>query len=159
MTTTPPEEPQSPGTPPTPPPPSNQPPVGGYQAPPPGYQAPPPAYGTAPTGAPLSDSDQRLWATLAHAGAIVLYFVAPLVVWLIYRGRGQFVEEQAKEALNFQILVAIAGFVSTLLVAVGIGAVLLPLVGLANLIFCILAAVAANKGEAYRYPLNWRIIK
>ncbi len=174
MTTTPPEEPQGSGTPPTPPPPSGyeaappayQAPAGGYQAPPPGYQAPPPgyqapapAYGAAPTGAPLSDSEQRQWATIGHAGAIVIGFVAPLVVWLIYKGRGQFVEEQAKESLNFQILVAIGAFVSSILVGIGIGLVTLPLVLLANLIFCILAAVATNKGEAYRYPLNWRIIK
>ena len=107
MTTTPPEEPQGSGVPPTPPP-SYQAPTGGYQAPPPGYQAPPPAYGTAPTGAPLSDSDQRMWATIAHIGPVIASFVAPLVISLVFKGRGQFVEEQAKEALNFQITVAIA---------------------------------------------------
>ncbi len=168
MTTTPPEEPNGSGTPPTPPPPGGYqapppgyqaPPPGGYQAPPPGYQAPPPAYGAAPSGPPLSDSDQRLWATLGHAGPILIGFIAPLVIWLIYRGRGQFVEEQAKEALNFQILVAIAYVASSILSIVGIGIVLFPLVWIGALIFEILAAVATNKGQAYRYPINWRIIK
>jgi hypothetical protein len=161
MSETPPEEPQQP-TPqqPTPPPPAGySAPPPGYNAPPPAYNAPPPAYGAAPAGAPLSDSDQRLWATLAHAGGIILGFIAPLVVWLIYKGRGQFVEDQAKEALNFQILVVIAGIVAGILSFVGIGLLLYPVVWIGNLVFCILAAMAANKGQAYRYPLNWRIVK
>lgn len=150
MTATPPEDPTSQPGASTPP---------GAYPPPPAGAYPPPAAGAPAPGAPLSDSDQRLWATLAHAGGIVIGFVAPLIVWLIYRGRGPFVEDQAKEALNFQILVVIASFVSGLLTLVLLGFVLLPLIGIANLIFCILAAVAANRGETYRYPLNWRIIK
>ncbi|WP_263509115.1 DUF4870 domain-containing protein [Actinotalea sp. M2MS4P-6] len=108
---------------------------------------------------PLSDSDQRLWATLAHAGAIFLSFIAPLVVWLVQKGKGQFVEEQAKEALNFQILVTILYIVSFILSFIGIGVILTFVVWIGNLVFCIMAAVASNKGEAYRYPINWRIIK
>ena len=160
MTTTPPEEPLGSGTPPTPPPPPTyQAPPPAYQAPPPGYQAPAPAYGAAPTGAPLSDAEQRQWAMIGHLGPILVGFIAPLVVWLIYKGRGQFVEEQAKESLNFQILVAIAYFVSAILTVVGIGIVTGFLVWVGALIFEIIAGIAANKGEAYRYPLNWRIIK
>ena len=159
MTTTPPEEPQGSGVPPTPPP-SYQAPTGGYQAPPPGYQAPPPAYGTAPTGAPLSDSDQRMWASIAHIGPVIASFVAPLVIWLVFKGRGQFVEEQAKEALNFQITVAIAAVAISIITAItlGIGGILY-LAFIVALVFMIMGAIAANKGEAYRYPLNWRIIK
>ncbi|WP_372595470.1 DUF4870 domain-containing protein [Actinotalea sp.] len=169
MTTTPPEEPQGSETPPTPPPPagrgatpppSYQAPAGGYQAPPPGYQPPPPAYGSAPVGAPLSDSDQRMWATIAHIGPIIVSFLAPLVIWLVFKGRGQFVEEQAKEALNFQITVAIAAVAVSIITAItlGIGGILY-LAFIAALVFMVMGAIAANKGEAYRYPLNWRLIK
>ena len=169
MTTTPPEDPQDSGTPPTPPPPpsyqappppSYQAPPPGYQAPPPGYQAPPPAYGAAPTGAPLSDADQRLWATISHIGPIIVSFLAPLIIWLVFKGRGQFLEEQAKEALNFQITLAIAAIAVSIITAItlGIGGILY-LAFLAALVFMIMGAIAANKGEAYRYPLNWRIIK
>ena len=107
----------------------------------------------------LSDADQRLWATLAHAGAIILGFIAPLVVWLVQKGKGVFVEEQAKEALNFQILVLIAWIAAGVLSFIGIGFILYPLIWIGNLVFCILAAIAANKGEAYRYSVNWRIVK
>lgn len=181
--TTNPDEPQVPGgeptgaTPPPPPPapsgPEAQtppvappvPPAGGYGGPPPagGYSGPPPAapaYGAGAAGAPLSDSDQRLWATLAHIGGLILSFVAPLVIWLIYKDRGRFVEEQAKEALNFQITLVIASVVFWIITIVtfGIGG-LLFLAFIVALVFMIMAAIATNKGEAYRYPVNIRLIK
>lgn len=147
-----------PQQPPQPPQGAYGPPPGGY-APPPGGYPPPPAYGSAPSGPPLSESDQRLWATLAHAGSLLLGFIAPLIVWLVYKGRGQFVEDQAKESLNFQILVAIAYVASSVLSVVGIGLILFPIVWIVALVFIIMASVAANRGEAYRYPVNWRIVK
>src|SRR5450830_1097445 len=88
------------GVPPVPPVPPPPPAVPQYGAAAPQYVAGP--------AAPLSDSDQRLWATLAHIGPLVLGVVAPLVVWLIYRERGHYVADQSKEALNFQITVLIA---------------------------------------------------
>ncbi|NTW42291.1 MAG: DUF4870 domain-containing protein [Cellulomonadaceae bacterium] len=140
-----------PVAPPVAPPGYTAPPAGGYQPPPGGYAAPPaPAYGAAPVGAPLSDSDQRLWATLAHILPIIgLSFVPPLVIWLVFKGRGQFVEEQAKEALNFQILLVIAAFAIGIIgtITLGIGFILY-LAFIAALVFMIMAAIAANKGEA-----------
>lgn len=128
---------------------------------------PTPQYGAAPQyvaatpAAPMSDSDQRLWATLAHIGPIVIGFVAPLVIWLIYRDRGRYVEDQAKEALNFQIALVIASVVVGILtiVTLGIGGLLFIPLGIGALVLMIMAAIAANKGEAYRYPLNIRLIK
>ena len=139
------------GVPPVPPPPA----VPQYGAAP-GYTAP--QYAAA-APAPLSDSDQRLWATLAHIGPIIIGFVAPLVIWLVYRERGQYVADQAKEALNFQITLTIAATVSAILMVALIGFVLLPIVAIGGLVLMIMAAIAANKGQAYRYPLNIRFIK
>ena len=139
-----------PPVPPVPPPPAPQ-----YGAAP-GYGAP--QYVAAPAAA-LSDSDQRLWATLAHIGPIVIGFVAPLVIWLIYRERGHYVADQSKEALNFQITVAIAAAISGLLVFAIIGLVLLPIVLIVALVLMIMAAIAANKGQAYRYPFSLRLVK
>ena len=143
----------------TPPPAYGSTPPGGY-APPPAYGAPQATgYGAASAAAPLSDADQRMWATLAHIGGIVFSFIGPLVVWLVFKDRGRFVEEQAKEALNFQITIAIAYLVSGILTIVLIGAFLLPIVGLLSLVLGIIAAIAANKGEAYRYPMTLRLVK
>jgi uncharacterized protein len=109
----------------------------------------------------MSDSDQRMWAMLAHLGGILFGFVAPLIVWLVYRERSRFVEEQAKEALNFQITMVIGWvvlFVLTL-VTFGLAALLYFVLGVVVLVFCIIAGLAANKGEAYRYPFALRLVK
>src|SRR6478752_10039945 len=66
---------------------------------------PPPA---THAGAPLTDADARLWAMLAHLGGMALSFVAPLIVWLVYRERSELVDDQGREALNFQLTVLIA---------------------------------------------------
>ena len=103
--------------------------------------------------------DEKLWGMLCHLTAIFLGFIGPLIFWLIKREEMPFVDDQGKEALNFQITVAIAMFVSGVLAFVLIGFILMPLVGLADLIFCIMGSVAANKGERYRYPVAIRLIK
>lgn len=125
--------------------------------PPPAYGGPAPAYGT-PGVAPMSDADQRLWATLAHVGGIILGFLAPLVVWLVYKDRGRFVEEQSKEALNFQITIVIGYVVSGITMIIGIGFLLFFVVWVISIVFAIMAAIAVNKGQAYRYPVTLRII-
>jgi uncharacterized Tic20 family protein len=117
--------------------------------------APPPA----PTGS-ASQEDKTL-ALLTHLSGIVLSFVVPLIVWLIHKDRADkaFLNDQAKEALNFQITMAIAFLICTVLTFIVIGALLMPLVWIFNLIFCILAGVKANEGVAYRYPFALRLIK
>src|SRR5665647_1341227 len=125
------------------------PPVPEGAVPPPGYAAP---------VAPLSDSDQRMWAMLAHLGGI-LWFLPSLIIWLVFKGRGRFVEEQAKEALNFQILMTIVYVIGIITSWLIFGIFILIAGGIAALIFIIMAAIAVNKGEAYRYPVNVRLIK
>lgn len=110
-------------------------------------ETPPPPPPSTPAPQPLSDSDARLYATLGHAGIIIIGFLAPLIVWLLAKDRSEFVDDQGKEALNFSILATIATIITC------------GIAWIAVVIFCILAAIAANKGERYRYPLNWRIIK
>ena len=122
-------------------------------------------------------TEERQWAMFAHlsalAGGIITAgwagsigcFIGPLVIWLMKRDTMPFVGDQAKEALNFNITVAIiffALFVLTL-VTLGIGALLtvplMILVGIAWLVFTIIAAMKANNGERYRYPLTLRLVK
>lgn len=117
--------------------------------------APPPApNGTAP-------ADQRTMALVAHILGIFTWFIGPLIIWMINKDDSSksFVTDQAKEALNFQITITIAMLISFVLMIVIIGGLLAPLVGILNLVFCIIAAVKANNGEAYRYPFTLRLIK
>ena len=85
----------------------------------------------------------------------------PLIIWLTNKDKADkaFLTDQSKEALNFQITIAIAYVVCMILAVVIIGGLLAPIVWLVNIIFSILAGVAANKGEAYRYPFALRLIK
>lgn len=92
-------------------------------------------------------------------------FIGPLVIWLIKKDTMPFVNDQGKEALNFNITVAIA-FVVLFLLSVmtfGIGLIIaIPLwfiIGIVWLVFTIIAAIKANEGTLYRYPFTLRLIK
>jgi len=133
-----------------------------YGAPPQGYppqQYDQPGYPQYAGQTPVSESDEKLWGLLAHISIPFIGFVGPLIVYLIYKDRSPWLKDSSTEALNFSILYTIASVVSSILISLLIGAILLPIVFIAALIFCILAALAANRHELYRYPLNWRIIK
>jgi uncharacterized Tic20 family protein len=80
-------------------------------------------------------------------------------IWLIQKDKMPFVDYHGKEALNFQITVAIAYVVASISIMCFIGVVLLPAVGLADLILCIMACVATSRGEYYKYPVSLRLIK
>lgn len=108
---------------------------------------------------PMSPEDQRLWATLTHIGGIFFNFVVPLIAYLVLRDRGGFIREHTRVALNFHITMAIAYVVAGILTIVLIGAILIPVIGVVTIIFGIMAAVAANRGEFYRYPLSIEFIK
>ena len=105
------------------------------------------------------NKDARTFAMLAHLLAIFTCFLGPLIIWLVKKDEHPYVNEQGKEALNFQITVAIAYIASGLLTFACIGFLLLPAVAILDLIFCIMACIATNKGEHYRYPLSIRFIK
>jgi uncharacterized Tic20 family protein len=106
-------------------------------------------------------SDQRTMALVAHLLGLFTGFIGALIIWLISKddANKSFVTDQAKEALNFQITIAIALAASFVLMLVLIGALLLPVVGLFSFVFSIVAAVKANGGEYYRYPLTLRLVK
>ena len=106
-----------------------------------------------------TNKDARNMAMLCHLLAIFSSFIAPLIIWLLKKDEEPFVDSQGKEALNFQITVILAMVVSSLLTAICIGVPLLFAIPIANLVFCIIAAVKASNGVAYRYPVSIRFLK
>ena len=109
--------------------------------------------------------DARKWASLCHIVALsgligngVGFVLGPLVVWLMKKDEYPFVEEQGKEAINFQITMIIAALVSGILTFIVIGIFLLIAVGVVMIAFPIVAAVKASKGEHYKYPFTIRFI-
>lgn len=123
-------------------------------SPPPGYPAP----GSPPAPAPVSYSDAKTMSLLAHLGGILVGFVAPLVIYLIYKDRSDFVRAHATEALNFQITLAIAYLASVLLMVVYVGVFLMLATWVCGVVFAILATMAANNGQPYRYPISLRLV-
>ncbi|MBL7033138.1 MAG: DUF4870 domain-containing protein [Candidatus Delongbacteria bacterium] len=110
--------------------------------------------------------ETRQWAMICHLAALsgllangVGFLVGPLAVWLVKREDDPFIDDQGKEAVNFQITMFIAAFVSALLILVLIGIGLLILVGVSMVVFPIIAAIKASEGEFYRYPISIRFIK
>lgn len=120
---------------------------------------PPPPPAVPPDQQPMSDSDARLWAMLSQLGGIILGFIGPLIVMLVFGPRNAFVKKESTEALNFQITVLIGYIVSFVLMFVVIGIFLFFAVWILSIIFCVIAAVKNNQGVEYRYPINIRFVK
>jgi uncharacterized protein len=109
--------------------------------------------------------DERTWAMLAHLSALVGYsivpfgnIVAPLVIWLIKKDQSWFVDDQAKESINFQISMVIYTLISIPLVLLLIGIVLLLFLYVFGIVMVIIATIKANDGVQYRYPVTIRFL-
>lgn len=130
---------------------------------------PPPPDGTA-------NAEERQWAMFAHlsalAGGLLTsaiggwgFFIGPLVIWLMKKDTMPFVADQAREALNFNITVSAIFLILLILslLTLGLGfLVTLPvmlIIGIAALVFIIIAAMKANQGIPYRYPFAIRLVK
>ena len=107
----------------------------------------------------MRPEDEKLWAIGAQLGGLLFGFIAPLVVWLVYRERSAFLDRTSKEALNFQLTLLIGYLVSFALSCFLIGLFLFPIVWIVGIVFSIMAAVAVSKFQDYRYPVNIRFIK
>lgn len=123
--------------------------------------------------------DARTWAMLSHLSALIGLFgnglgfiLGPLIIWLVKRGDHPFVDEQGKEAVNFQLTVFVLLIVWTLVlvalallspdevsvVAVLLAGLGLAVIGIGDIVLTIVAAVRANAGRHYRYPIVFRFI-
>jgi uncharacterized protein len=147
----------------------------GPGAPPPGSPppgTPPPGTGPAhPSG--LAD-DTRNWALGAHLSTFLgslfgFPFVGPLVVWLIRKDVDEFSSRHAREALNFNLtlllVMVIGGIAAVPLTLLTVGLILIPFafaaaaIGVLWIVLTIVAAVKANEGRDYRYPLTIRFVR
>lgn len=109
--------------------------------------------------------DARTWGMLCHLSALsglvtgLGFLLGPLVIWLIKKDEDPFIDEQGKEAVNFQITILLAFIVAAFLAILVIGFLLMPLVGAVGVIMPIIGGIKANNGENYKYPFALRLIK
>jgi uncharacterized protein len=141
--------------------------------PPSGWQAGPPQqygqqYGQQP-GSQLNPQEERTWAMLAHLSGLIaaflfVGFVGPLIVMLVQGNKSPFVRRHSVEALNFQLTLLLLTIAAGIVVVftLGLAAIVIVPIGLlvavGALILIVLAAVKANNGEEYRYPLTLRLV-
>jgi uncharacterized Tic20 family protein len=116
-------------------------------------------------GEPITEKEERQWAMFAHIGTFSSMFVplgniiAPIVIWQMKKNDSEFVVEQAKESLNFQITLFIYALISFLLVFIIIGFFLIFALVIFGLIMVIIGGIKANEGEDFRYPMTLRLVK
>ncbi|ADI28610.1 DUF4870 domain-containing protein [Methylotenera versatilis] len=106
----------------------------------------------------MPSNDDKNIATIMHIGGTVFSFVPALIVWILKKDENQYVEDQAKEALNFQITMVLAYMLAGVLSWILIGLIFFPIIWVLNIVFCIIAAISTSKGETYRYPFALRLI-
>jgi uncharacterized protein len=129
----------------------------------PPYSAPPPPPGQAPAygyppQAPVSPSDARMWSIFAHLGGTFLSFFVPLVIYLVFKDRDPFVRRHSAQALNFHITLFIVYVVSVPLILIIVGIFTIIAAAICAVVFTVIAALAANDGREYTYPLAIRFV-
>jgi uncharacterized Tic20 family protein len=108
-------------------------------------------------------SSERTYAMLTHlsliaAPAIWVPVVIPLIMWLVRRKDSPFLDDHGREAVNFQISLSIYALVFGLMSLCGIGLPLVIGVAVLGMVGSIMGAVAAHKGEFFRYPMSLRLV-
>ncbi|MCD4698689.1 MAG: DUF4870 domain-containing protein [Bacteroidales bacterium] len=108
--------------------------------------------------------DERMWGMFCHLSALAGFIIpfgsiiGPLIIWSMKKDEFPFVNEQGKEALNFQISITIYIIISAILILVVVGILLLIALGIFQLIMIIIASIKANNGEKFVYPLSIKFI-
>jgi uncharacterized Tic20 family protein len=105
-----------------------------------------------------STQESKNIALLVWIGTIFFSFVPALIIYLI-KNDDAYALDQSKEALNWSITALIGYFAGMVLMIILIGVLVLWAVGLCNLVFCIMGAIATSKGETFRVPFALRLIK
>jgi uncharacterized Tic20 family protein len=106
----------------------------------------------------VASQDSKNLALLVWIGTIFFSFVPGLIIYLIKKDDA-YAFDQAKEALNWSITAAIGYFAGVILTVILIGVLVLWAVGLCNLIFCVMGALATSRGETFRVPFALRLLK
>ncbi|MHC4293724.1 MAG: DUF4870 domain-containing protein [Planctomycetota bacterium] len=110
------------------------------------------------------EKDARMWSMFCHFGGLagllplmplVGCLIVPLIIWQVKKDDHSFIDENGKEALNFQLTILLIG---VLLGITCVGLFLLPFVVIYDVVFALIAGLRANDGKSYKYPIIIRFI-
>ncbi len=104
----------------------------------------------------FTPDEEKLWSVLVHILGIFFEFFAPMLGYLLFRGKGPFVAHHVRESLNFGITMVLAAAVLAISI---VGLAVIWALPIFWTIFRIVAAYRASQGEFYRYPLTIRFLK
>ncbi|MCD4746663.1 MAG: DUF4870 domain-containing protein [Bacteroidales bacterium] len=110
-------------------------------------------------------NDEKMWGMFCHLSALAGYFIpfgniiGPLIIWSIKKDEYAFVNEQGKEAINFQISILIYIVITIPFIFILIGIPIMIAIGIFSLVMVIIAGIKANNGESFKYPLCISFIK
>ena len=107
---------------------------------------------------PVVDQESRNMALLTWIGTLFFGFIPGLIIYLVKKDDA-YVNDQAKEALNWSLTALMGYFIGIVLSFILIGVLVFPIVGICHLVFCIMGAVGTSKGSAFRVPFAIRLLK
>ncbi len=102
--------------------------------------------------------DEKTIALLSHILTFVAPILAPLIIYIIKKNESPFVAAHAKESLNFQITLIIAGIICFILIFLLVGILLIILLSVYSMVLIIVATVRASEGRLYKYPFSIKLI-
>ena len=115
---------------------------------------------------PVNQKQERVWAIFCHLSSLVAFMgipfgnvLGPLVLWLLKKGEMPLVDEEGREALNFQISMTIYTIVAFILCFVAVRFLLIFPIILFNVVLVIIASVKTSNGEKFCYPCTIHFIK
>ena len=117
----------------------------------------------------MSQQEEKTWGMLAHVIPLGVYlissfgWVAALVIYLIYKDKSKFVAFHALQQLYFMGLVWILGLISIVaffsVVGIPIAIILWIIIGISSIAGPVIAAIKANNGEWWEYPVVGRMAR
>ncbi|MDR2463934.1 MAG: DUF4870 domain-containing protein [Verrucomicrobiales bacterium] len=117
---------------------------------------------------PTDNPQEKTLGLVAHLLGAFTGWLGPLILWLVKKEQGGFAVQEARTALNFQITV-FAAYIAVVIVTIVVGFISVTLAGLVSLlylliwlgglVFSIINALKANKGEDGKYPYSLNLIK
>jgi len=119
-----------------------------------------------PPESPTITPNEKFWAMICHLSGFALIIsplfgniIAPLIIWLIKKNTSEYVNDQGREALNFQISMTIYLMIAAVLIFIFIGIPLVLGLLIFDIVMIVKAADQTGQGQRFRYPFTFRFIK